>query len=80
MKEITLTIETSNRKAQATRFAIWRRVDLEKKERYALIHEGAEVIATEEWADESFATYEKQAAMAVGIEHGEAFLVKFKYV
>ena len=80
MKEITLTLKGSDGKARATRFMIWRRSDLEKKERYALMSDGAELIAGEDWDDEDFATHEKEAAMAVSIERGESFLVKFEYV
>ena len=80
MQQITLTIETSDGRQRPTRFTIWRRADLEKKERYALMADGAELISGEDWDDEGFATYEKQAALAVGIKPGEDFLVKFKYV
>lgn len=80
MNEITLTVEGSDGKTRATRFTIWRRSDLEKKERYALMSDGAELISGDDWDDEGFARDEKQAAMMVGIEHGESFLVKFEYV
>lgn len=80
MREITLTIKLSNGKSKATHFTIWRRAGLERKERFALIHEGAEIIGEEEWGDESFGVYEKQAALSVGIERGESFFVKFEYV
>lgn len=80
MKEITLTFKDTSGKSQTTRFAIWRRADLERKERFALMGNGAELISGEDWDDETFARYEKAAALAAGIERGEAFLVKFEYI
>lgn len=76
--EIVLNARCSDGIERMTRFQVWRCADLDRRARMALIGEGAELIDEEDWDDDQFATHEKEAALAAGVQRGERFLVKFE--
>ncbi len=74
---VTMSFKDSGNRTQTGTFTIYRRSDLTKDERYALIDQGADLIAHEEWEDEDTAAVEKQAALKAGIAQGESFYVTY---
>lgn len=75
--EITITFTNSMNNEQTETFSIIRKSEISRLERFGLISQGYESVSRADWEDEGFASVEKAAALKAGIEHGEAFLVKF---
>ena len=81
MQTVTVEIIDARNGGMETRqFHIWKASELNTETRRLLAHAGAIRVNRHDWEDAAFAIIEKQAAMAVGIRYGQAFLCKRIYV